>query len=470
MFGSFTLDVLTYWWIHKIRSVVTLSLSVILGATTIFADQPDVVLLMTDQQRYDELSILGTPGARTPSMDRICTAGVMFTQAFVPTPQCSPTRASIVTGRFPHRTGVPGNVSGNVVVPAGMSGPLDTSIPSLGSVFAAAGYQTAYFGKWHLGASPADHGFQTVGVSSGREISLHISDFLDRARRKENRPPLLLVVSWINPHDIYLINHADTVVRSDIETRLPDSLADDLAKKPYPHRHFLAADQGVPFANYTAEQWKRYVRYYHQLTTQVDVEIGRVVETIRAHAPSAITVFTSDHGDLGGAHRMPYKSPAMYDELIRVPLAISWPNKIKPTRSDALVSSIDLLPTLCDLAGIDIPRGVDGVSLGPLLKGQSAEEVGWRDAVFGEYFGKQSWRAPIRMVRTRRWKYTRYTKYGEELYDLESDPAEIKNLALDPTAQAEKERLITRLEAWMDRTDDPFDALRVTNRAGRELD
>ena len=452
------------------RIAIALTLGWMISGSNVMADRPDVVLLVTDQQRYDELSILGTTGAHTPAMDRLCSGGVLFTHAFVPTPQCSPARASIVTGRFPHRAGVQGNVSKNRVVPAGMSAPLDRSIPSLGSLFAAAGYQTAYFGKWHLGGSPEDYSFQTAGVSSGREISLHVRDFLDRAGQKENRPPLLLVVSWINPHDIYKINSPGTIVRDEIQTRLPDSLGDDLSEKPFPQRHFLTADQGVPFVGYTDQQWQRYVRYYHQLTTQVDAEIGRVAETIHAHAPNAITVFTSDHGDLGGAHRLPYKCPAMYEELIRVPLAIAWPNQIKPARTDALVSSIDLLPTLCDLAGIDVPAGVDGASLRPLLEGRSAEDVGWRDAVFAEYYGKQNWRAPIRMVRTHRWKYTIYTKYGEELYDLKNDPAEIHNLANDPAVQAEKTKLAARLEGWMNQTGDSFDDLRVTDRKGRQID
>jgi len=232
----------------------------------------------------------------------------------------------------------------------------------------------------------------------------------------------------------------------------------------------LAEDQGVPFRNYTKQQWTRYVKYYHQLTTQVDAEVGRVIGSVQAQFPDAVTVFTSDHGDLGGAHRMPYKCPAMYDELIRVPLAISWPKHIKPGKSDAMVSSIDLLPTLCDLADVTIPANVDGRSMRPMLNGQSATEAKWREFVVGEYYGKQKWRAPIRMIRSHRWKYTRYTRYGEELYDLKNDPAEIHNLANDADFKQVKEKLVSQLETWMDATDDPFENLRATDRSGIELD
>ena len=151
-----------------------------------------------------------------------------------------------MAGRHPHRTGVVGNVGRNRDGPAGMSAPLNATIPSRGSVFSEAGYHTAYFGKWHLGKSPVEHGFQTVGVASGREISLRVGDFIRQLKRQEDRPPMLLVVSWINPHDIYSINRDKTIVDGEIETNLPKSLDDDLLTKPFQQRHFLAEDQGKP--------------------------------------------------------------------------------------------------------------------------------------------------------------------------------------------------------------------------------
>lgn len=435
--------------------------------TTVWADRPDVVLLMTDQHRFDELSVLGTPGAETPAIDRICRSGVLFTHAFVPTPQCSPTRGAIMTGRWPHRSGVVGNVSTGRV-PAGQAAPLDLTIPNLGQIFSAADYDTAYFGKWHLGESPSDCGFQTVGVASGREISLHVADFLRERESASEERPMLLVVSWINPHDIYQINDQDVSPPANIEARLPASVDDDLSLKPFPQKHFLLEDQGKPFVHYSHEDWLRYVRYYHQLTTLVDADLGRVTEQIRRVSPNALTIFTADHGDLGGAHGLPFKCPAMYEELMRVPLAISWPEEIQSARCDALVSSIDLLPTLCDLAGIPIPDGVDGESLHPLL--ESGGKADWRDMMYGEYYGKQDWRAPIRMVRTKRWKYTRYTHYGEELYDLENDPHEIVNLAADSRYRAEKEEMSQKLDQWIKETQDPFPALTVTDRRGKQLE
>ena len=294
------------------RHLIILCMRFLFVGSTAGATHPDIVVLMTDQHRYDELSLLGTTGAQTPAIDQICRSGMMFTHAFVPTPQCSPARAAMMTGRHPHHAGVTGNVSRNRNVPAGMSAPLNVTIPSLGTVFSKAGYQTAYFGKWHLSDSPAKHGFQTVGVSRGREISLRVADFIRQVQHQEERPPLLLVVSWINPHDIYFINRAKTVVDQDIETILPKSLDDDLSTKPFPQRHFLAEDQAVPFRNYTKEQWARYAKYYHQLTTQVDADVVRVIVSVQAHFPAAVTAFTSAPGDLGGPHHIPSKCPAMH--------------------------------------------------------------------------------------------------------------------------------------------------------------
>ena len=153
----------------------------------------------------------------------------------------------------------------------------------------------------------------------------------------------------------------------------------------------------------------------------------------------------------------------MYEELVRVPLVVSWPGRIRPARSDALVSLIDLLPTICDLTGVAAPDGVDGLSLRPVLE-QRADNV--REMVFGEYDGKQAWRVPIRMVRTARWKYVRYLNYGEELYDLAADPGELRNLAREPSGKSERARLARELDDWIRRTGDPFPTLTTTDRSG----
>jgi arylsulfatase A-like enzyme len=346
-----------------------------------------------------------------------------------------------------------------------MSGGLDRSLPTLGRVFAAAGYETAYFGKWHLGATPGEYGFEIHNSTIGDgTLAREVVSFL-RTRAAAAAPrPLLLVVSWLNPHDIYgVLGAAPPDARALAAARLPSNLVDDLRQKPFPQRHYLDADQGRPFVGADREVWRRYRAFYNGLVETVDREIGMVLDAVERTDGPRITVFSSDHGDLGGAHGLPYKGPAMYDELVRVPLVISWPGRIRAARADALVSLIDLLPTLCDLADVPPPGDVDGLSLRPILE-QRAPQV--RDMVFAEYYGKQSWRVPIRMVRTDRWKYVRYLGYGDELYDVVADPGELRNLAADAGAAGERLRLGRELDDWIRRTADPFPGLTATDRSG----
>lgn len=427
--------------------------------------RPDVIILLTDQQRGDAFGAAGAADLRTPAMDALARRGVAFTRAFAPTPQCSPSRAALLTGRYPHRTGVMGNTGGRGQ-PAGMSPPLDPSLPTLGRVFAAAGYETAYFGKWHLGGNPGAYGFESHDSSvDDPTLARRVVEFARQRRAGGTRRPLLLVVSWLNPHDIYhVLAAAPPDARALAAAILPANLVDDLRHKPLPQRRYLEEDQGKPYVGADAGVWRRYRAFYNGLIETVDREMGSVVGGLGTREVPAITVFSTDHGDLGGAHGLPYKGPAMYEELIRIPFVISWPGRIEAARSDALVSLIDLLPTLCDLAGVAPPEGIDGLSLRPVLERRSA---GVRETVFGEYYGKQSWRVPIRMARTARWKYVRYLGDGEELYDLIADPGELRNLATEPAAASERARLSREVDEWMRRTGDPFPRLTATDRAGR---
>jgi arylsulfatase A-like enzyme len=271
----------------------------------------------------------------------------------------------------------------------------------------------------------------------------------------------------LNPHEIYQIaGQVDTSGLRLAGLSLPQSLSDDLSQKPVPQRLYLQEDQGKPFRSYTANDWLRYIAFYNSLVEKVDQEIGRVLQALRSQLPNVLVVFSSDHGDLGGAHGLPFKGPAMYEELVRVPLIISWPGKIRPAVKDELVSNIDVLPTLCELAGLRPPESIDGVSLQPLLTG-GRDTFKPHEMIVSEYYGKQNWRVPIRMLRTNHWKYVRTLHYGEELYDLQHDPHELHNLATMGQQQETRKRLSERVERWMKQTQDPFLGLTVTDRAGR---
>ena len=432
-------------------------------------ERPDVVIVLTDQQRADAFGAGGAPDVRTPNMDRLARDGVLFTRAFAATPQCSPSRAALMTARYPHRTGVMGNTAGDGEasdaerVPAGMSAALDRSLPTFARVLGAAGYESAYFGKWHLGGTPADYGFDVHDQRiDDRTLATRVIAFLEKRSEKPERP-LLLVVSWLNPHEIYGVLSKTPSTRSGVGTGLPPNLIDDLRDKPFPQRHYLEQDQGKPFVGADVDVWRRYRGYYNELVEAVDGEIGKVLGALVRRDVPPITIFSADHGDYGGAHGLPYKGPAMYEEVVRIPLVVTWPGRILPARSEALASLMDLLPTVCDLIGVRAPGGIDGLSLRPLLE-RRARSV--RESLVVEYYGKQSWRVPIRMLRTERWKYVRYVTYGAELYDLSTDPGELRNRARDPAARSELKRLSRELDDWIRRTADPFPTIRPTDRAG----
>ena len=436
--------------------------------------RPDIVLVLTDQQRADAFGAAGATDVRTPTMDRLASEGVLFTRAFAATPQCSPSRAALITGRYPHRTGVMGNTAadqggarGNERPPAGMSAALDPSLPTVARVLAAAGYETAYFGKWHLGGTPGNYGFEVHDAKvDDATLAQRVVGFLEKRTANKSARPLLLIVSWLNPHDIYSVFSKTPSARALANVRLPANLTDDLRDKPFPQRHYLEQDQGKPFVGAQADVWRRYRAFYNELVETVDREMGTVLAALGRHGDPPITIFSADHGDHGGGHGLPYKGPAMYEEVVRIPLVISWPGKIRPARTDALASLMDLLPTVCDLTGVPVPNGVDGLSLRPILN-QRAPSV--RESLVVEYYGKQAWRVPIRMLRTPRWKYVRYVSYGEELYDLSADPGELRNLVRDASVAPEMKRLARELDEWIRRTGDPFPTLSVTDRSGRPV-
>jgi arylsulfatase A-like enzyme len=424
--------------------------------------RPNVVFLLTDQQRFPYMGAYGQIPVRTPAMDGIARRGALFTHAFCSTPQCSASRSSIMTGLYPHSTGVFGNIG------AAGGEPLNTDIPSLGKLFRASGYRTGYLGKWHLGGEPREHGFEVFhgcGRGVGEAVAERSSEFV-----RESTEPFLLFSSFVNPHDIYGFRTiAKTIERSKREIKLPANFRDDLSKKPSPQLQYLREDQGKAVAKLTDEGWIDYLNVYEYLVEKVDQNIGKILDALqrRGVEKSTIVVFSSDHGDHCGGHGLPFKGPAMYDELVRIPLAISYPGRIAPgLRLQNLTVNVDLLPTVCQLAGLPAPKGIHGRSLVPLLQG---ERIPWRDYVIGEYYSKQRWVNPIRMVRTTNWKYTRYRKWGEELYDLVNDPGELNNLAQGDAHTAVKQKLSDTLDRWMEDTRDPFSTLFPTDRSGQPV-
>ena len=388
--------------------------------------RPNILVFMTDQ----ESTLLPGP-VTTPNRRRIEERGVRFTNAFCNTPQCSAARSALLTGLEPHQSGVLTNVDAE-----SLGKPLRPDLPNIGSVLRAAGYRTGYFGKWHLGNEAGDlqnYGFDVYRHAGDDASASQAAQWIESQTR-----PWLAWVSVLNPHDIYdLASVRRTAPRDGVLA--PHTDLANLAGKPAEQQAYVDQDQGRQTRAFNSEDWLRYRTRYCELVEKADQSLGKVLAAVKDWDSTGI-VYTSDHGDALGEHGLPFKGPFMYDPLIRVPLVISAPWKWKAgSRSDMTVQS-DLAPTIAGLTGVAWPGKNTGFDLthGPT----------GRDAVFLEYYAKQKWVNPIRTIRTARWKLNWYTSGHQELYDLQADPHEMRNLAADAAAATTRRALEVRLDRW----------------------
>ncbi len=436
---------------------------------------PNILVICSDQQHWRALGCLDD-FFHTPNLDALAAESTLFTHAHCTTPQCSPSRASIYTGRYPHRTGVIGNLGSidhqGVPIPG-----LPVGTETVASRLRSAGYHTAYFGKWHLGnrAYFATHFDESAldfhGDGAISELAL---GYLERCAAADK--PFALFVNYVNPHDIYDVNGALKAAGDHADmpgVPLPASWADDLSSKPAPQAQFMKEDQGAFIVDKGPGAWRLYRDFYREKCRLVDIEAGRVLDRLAALGlkESTVVVYTADHGDMDTNHRLVFKGPFMYEHLVRVPLLVRLPRAFggrAPGKADALVTLADLAPTLCELASAPVGK-VDGTSLLPLLTGQG--DVVARDFVVSQYYNKQRWVNPIRMIRTAAFKYNRYLDFDDELYDLRRDPDEMNNLAGHAETAARQRALGERLAEWMARHGDTaFHAAWSTGRDGTRLD
>lgn len=427
--------------------------------------KPNVLFVFADQLSMAALRIYGNSNhVDTPNIDRLAEKGVRFERSYCTTPQCSPSRSSILTGLYPHKTGVIGNMGTEG------SKALDPVLPTLGSCLQQSGYRTGYFGKWHLGSAVSSFGFEDV-KEYGRGNDSKVTDEVLRFLAEKDKRPWFSMVSYDNPHDIYLIEEEIEAGR-EIKTSqidLPVNFSDDLSTKPRAQRQFRDEDQGEPLRHYSEEEWKHYIAFYYQLIERIDAEVGKIINKLIEldQLEQTIIIFTSDHGDLMGAHRSPYKGPMMYDELIKVPFIIRYPRLLPLNESrEQLMINADLLPTICDLIGIEIPTDLDGISLKEILLDSQAKG---REEVLLQYYSKQKWVNPIRTLVTHDYKYNLYLSGEEELYVIAGTDGEARNLAEERDYQQVKESLKERLITYIKKEEDPFFSYALTNRAGEMI-
>jgi uncharacterized sulfatase len=458
--------------------------------------RPNFVFIMTDTQATNVVGAYGHPELDTPNIDGLAEAGITFTRAYTTCPLCTPARAGIFTGIYSHTVGAWAN---NL--------PLGDNIKTMGQRFRDSGYRTAYVGKWHLdghdyfgtGLCPDGwddaywyDGKRYLGELTGEEIRLwrrglssieqlrahnirpgftwahRVSDRAIDFLERQSGDPFLLVVSYDEPHHPYTCPPEYAEKFEDYVYPLGPAAHDTLEGKPAHHKEWAEAD------NVRVENGGTRHPLYFGCNSFVDSEIGRVVDAAHAlvgdrggRLENTYIIFTSDHGDMLGAHRLTGKGPAMYEEITHIPLIIEPPGdsaaSLKAhagagTANATPVSHIDLLPTMLELAGLDVPPILEGRSIVPLLQG---EEGPGRSVVveFHRYeIEHDSWGGlqPIRSIVGGRYKLVINLLHTDELYDLEEDPAEVDNLIELPEYAEVRDELHDQLLDWMYDKRDPF--------------
>ena len=427
--------------------------------------RPNVLLLLTDQQTLRAMSAYGNRYLHTPHMDSLAAAGVRFGISYCTSPVCGPSRSSIVTGCMPHETGV--DLNGQTPDPA---------IPNLGQIFRDAGYETAWTGKWHLPGSyprPPDGtipGFECLHVPEGTKFMLGdqtdaaVTDQAVAFLRKKHDRPWLLAVSLHNPHDIcwWVREKPVKPANLDLFPPLPDNFAIAPDESEFMTDCRKPKTYGVE-QQFTAEwdevQWRAYLYSYYRLTEQVDRLVGRILDVLREKGleKDTLIVFTSDHGEGAAGHQLIVKLTP-YDGAAAVPLVIAWNGRIPSGREDQThpVSSIDIVPTVCDYAGVTLTKPLTGVSLRPIIEDPEAPGRGYAVCELSPFRTQPHRKA--RVLRTTQYKYIAFTdgERPEMLFDMQDDPGESRNLAGQSAHRGELLHHRKLLVEWVERTKDHF--------------
>ena len=353
---------------------------------------PNIILILTDTQATNVVGCYGRPDLQTPHIDALAQTGLRFENAYTTCPLCTPARAGLFTGIYAHTSG-----------PWTNNLPLGANIRTMGQYFQAGGYHTAYSGKWHLdghdyfGTGICPPGWDEAywydganyladltpaqiaawrGIKSPADLRTHaitaeftwahrVSDRGIRFLENRDERPFLLVLSYDEPHHPYACPPEYAERFAGYDYRVGPGALDTLEGKPAHQREWAEAHHW-PGGSLTVRS-----PLYLGCNSFVDAEIGRVIDAAhRLSAENTLIVFTSDHGDLMGAHRLGGKGPAMYAEITRIPLIVELPGQANAGRTvQSTVSHIDLLPTLLEMAGLPLQPILEGESLLPLLQG-----------------------------------------------------------------------------------------------------
>ena len=442
-------------------AVIVFTVSSLFAADSALPSQPNILFIIADQVQADGLSCAGDLYVKTPALDSLAATGARFALAYCADPVCEPSRFSMFTGMLPSRVRLERNEDNEVAEKIVMPGLLANS---MGQLFRRAGYETVYGGKVHLPMTPEAAGFRYIEKDEGPKLAETCAKFL----RAPHHRPFLLVASFINPHDICFMAISEAQHPGTIKgpkplmeaVKLPAGMKPpEFAAEWPPLPANFAIPEGEPenilsgdprafrlYAreHFTANDWRLHRWAYARLTELVDGQVGQVLSALRETGleTNTLVVFVSDHGDMDASHHLEHKS-VFYDEAARVPFIVSWTGVTKPglvDREHLVSSGLDLIPTLCDFAGIETPAPLKGRSVRGLAQGMTTT---WPDSVVAE-------NGSSRMVRSARYKYVVYSGGArrEMLTDMVNDPGELKNLASYPAFAAVLEDHRRLLKQW----------------------
>lgn len=449
----------------------------------------NILYLLTDQMRFDSLSCNHAPVCKTPNIDRLAEKGMNCQCAYTTNALCTPARASILTGVFPH-------IHGQLANMGNFNGVFDRQILGRKGYFnylKEAGYQTGYAGKWHL-PEEGNGGLWGIdvwnterdydrylkekgicydmGISEvqhlewGEDVPFCGSSVLDAEDHhdgwvakqvcqmltgfSQKKAPFAVCAAFHGPHFPYAVPIPfDSMYDPEMVPRW-DNFDERFQNKPVVQQKELMRWNS---AQLTWKDWQRVIAAYWGYCSYLDDLVGKIMNCLKELHMDRDTavIFSTDHGDMLGGHRLFNKGFNMYEEDHHIPLILSVPGK-KKTVSDAFVSIVDIMPTLLEIAGCEKPEELQGRSLLPLVDGKTPKD--WREDIFCEFNGYETTLLTSRMVRTRKWKYV-YNPFGvDELYDCESDPGELWNLAEVKGFEHVLRRMKTRLLRWLKETGD----------------
>ncbi|KAI1642642.1 choline-sulfatase [Daldinia loculata] len=417
---------------------------------------PNILFLMADQLAAPLLKIYNSESQiKTPNLDALAAKSVQFDSAYCPSPLCAPSRMSLISGQLPMKIGAYDNAS-----------QIGSDVPTYAHYLRLKGYHTALAGKMHFVGDQL-HGYETRLTSDiypgdfgwavnwdepdrrlewyhnassilqagtcvrsnqldyDEEVMYRSTQFLyDQVREGPDSRPFCLTVSLTHPHDPYTIEEKYWDLYEDVDIELPKVKIPKEEQDAHSKRLLKVCD--LWDENFTDDQIKRARRAYYGAVSYVDDCIGRILRVLKNCRldENTIVVFSGDHGDMLGERGLWYKM-SYFESSVRVPLLISDPRRFTPHRVKQNVSTLDILPTLCDLVGTKPIPGLpmDGLSLLPHLEGREGH-----DTVIAEYTGEGTI-SPYMMIRRGPWKYITCPTDPPQLYNLERDPLELVNLA-----------------------------------------